>query len=119
MYNAKYARVLDNENELVDLLKRAVCDIVGPEVIGLDALERVTSEAVNKGYKSKLVPILVHSNDEEFVNSLSQPFRTLNPRVVRVAAGDVESENLNPLVSIEEVNEDNVGNALKEIATKA
>tara|TARA_R100000951_G_scaffold115132_2_gene122220 strand:+ start:7679 stop:8440 length:762 start_codon:yes stop_codon:yes gene_type:complete len=119
MFNTKYERVIKNKNEFVQLIAEAVSDIVGPEVVGLDALERVSKDAVNKGYKSKMVPILLYSKDEDFIGGISNNLRTLSPKVVRVAAGETTNKNLQPLVSTTETNETNVGEALKTIAAKA
>lgn len=119
MFEAKYERVIKTKNEFVDLIGQAICGIVGSEVVGLDALERISQEAVNQGYQSKMVPILIHSNDEEFIKNLSNPLLTLSPRVTRVSAGETKNSNLNPLVSIKEIDEESVGNALKTIAANA
>lgn len=119
MFESKYERIINSKNEFVDLIANAISDIVGPEVIGLDALERISREAVNQRYQSKMVPILIHSKDEEFISKLSNPLKTLSSRVTRVAAGETTSNNLNPLVSITEIDEEKVGNALKEIAANA
>lgn len=119
MFDAKFNRVIKSKNEFVDLVADAVSDIVGPEVIGLDALERTTKAAVNRDYDKKIVPILLHSKDENFIANITNSLRTLNPRVVRIVAGKAKRKDLNPLFSIEETDKSNVGDALKEIATKA
>lgn len=118
IFNAKYQKTVKTKGDMVDVVKEAISDIVGGEVIGLDALERVTSEAVNKNYKSGIVPILIHSNDENFILNISDSLRKLNPRVVRVAAGKTEND-INPLVSTSKTDENQVGKALKEIAENA
>jgi len=120
MFEAKYEKVIKNDNDFVQLITESVSDIIGAEVVGLDALERISKEAVNKGYKSKMVPILIHSKDEGFISSISNNLKTLSPRVVTIAAGKVKKKNdLNILASITEVDEQSVGKALKEIAAKA
>ena len=119
MFEAKYERVCSSKVEFTNLITQAIGNIVGLEIVGLDALERIAQDAVNKSYSSKMVPILIHSKDEEFINRMSNPLRTLSPRVVRIAAGETAHENLNPLVSLTEINEETVGKALKEIAANA
>jgi len=118
-FDSKYSRMINSKPELVEVLKNAINDQVGGEVIGLDALEKVSKEAVNSDYKSKIVPILLYTKDEGLVSSISDDLRRVNPRVVRVSAGKVNNPDLNVLTNIKEVTEETVGKALKEIATNA
>lgn len=119
IFDQKLQRHVRSKQEMVDVVKDAINLSVGTEVVGLDALERVTKEAVNKEYKSKTVPILLHSKDETFICNLSDYMRKLNPRVVRVAAGKTESANINPLTTVEEITKENVKEALKKVAGNA
>jgi hypothetical protein len=119
MFNTKFQKVIKNSNEFVQLISDAVTDIIGSEVVGVDALERTAKKAVNLNYKSKMVPILIHTKDEKLIGDLSKSLRTLSSRVVQVAAGKLTNEDLNVLASLTEVNETNVGDTLKEIAVKA
>jgi predicted RNA-binding protein Jag len=118
MFDSKYCRVIKNKKEMLDVTVSAINEIVGGEVVGLDALEKVTKDAVNKEYKSKIVPILIYSDDENFVDKTSNDLRKLNPRVVRISAGKTEKD-INPLFSLEKVTEETVKNTLKDIANKS
>ena len=118
IFDTKYSRVVKDEKEMLDVVALAVTDIVGSEVVGLDALERVTQKAVNKNYKSKIVPILVHSQDEDFIASITEGLKRLNPKVVRVSAGATQTD-LKTKISLEEVDEKNVEETLKTIALNA
>jgi hypothetical protein len=118
MFNTKYSRHLKDKEDCVQLVKEAVTDIVGPEVIGLNALEEVTKEAVNRGYKSRVVPILIFNKDAQFVVDISPRLRNLNPRVVRVAAGKVDID-INAKITLKKTDTKSVGEALKEIAANA
>lgn len=118
LFNSKYSKFVNSKSEMVDIVKNAINDNIGSEIIGYDALERVTRDAVNKGYKSRIVPIIIHSKDEDFISELSGNLKKLNSRIRVVSAGDVKNKNRS-LLTVEEVNEENIGNALKEIATNA
>jgi len=118
-FSSKYSKFVKTKAEMVDILKDAINDSVGGEVVGLDALEKVSKEAVNKEYKSRVVPILLRSKDENFLLNIATSIRTINPRVVMVVAGETNNNNINPLSSISEVNETSVGDVLKEIAANA
>jgi hypothetical protein len=118
-FSSKYAKFVKTKNEMIEILADAVNDSVGGEVVGLDALEKVSKEGVNKGYKSRVVPILLRSKDENFLLKIAGSLRTINPRVVMIVAGESGNKNINPLASITEVSETSVGDALKEIAANA
>jgi hypothetical protein len=110
--------VIKDKGEMLDTVTSAVVDIVGSEVVGLDALERITEKAVNKNYKSKIVPILIQSPDENFIVSITEGLKRLNPRVIKVLAGKTETD-LKAKISLEEVDEKNVEETLKTIASNA
>ena len=44
IFDSKYSRVVKDEAEMLDVIASAVTDIVGSEVVGLDALERITGD---------------------------------------------------------------------------
>jgi len=117
-FNAKYSRVIKTRKEMVETVKEAVNDTVGGEVVGYDALERVSKEAVNKNYSKELVPILIYNKDEDFITGICDSIRVINPKVVRIAAGNTET-NINALATLDEVNAEQVGKALKTIAENA
>jgi hypothetical protein len=118
IFDAKYSIVTKDENEMLNVITSAVTDIVGSEVVGLDALERITQKAVNKNYKSKIVPILIHSQDEGFIDSITAGLKQLNPKVIKVSAGKTKTD-LKTKISLEEVNEKSIEEALKTIAANA
>lgn len=118
IFDTKYSRVIKDKGEMLDTVTTAVVDIVGSEVVGLDALERITEKAVNKNYKSKIVPILIQSPDENFIVSITEGLKRLNPRVIKVLAGKTETD-LKAKISLEEVDEKNVEETLKTIASNA
>lgn len=119
MFNVKYQRVVKDKSEMVSVVKDAVNDIVGGEVVALDALERATQEAVNRNYKSKIVPILIYSEDFRLTQTLSRDIIKINPRIVRVLAGESEVKNLNAIAELENIDSEVVGEALKKIAANA
>jgi hypothetical protein len=118
MFSSKFSRNIKDKKEMIQAVREAVSDVVGGEVIGMDALERVSKDAVNKNYKSRIVPILLRTNDEQFIMKMSDSIRLVNPRVVRVAAGKTE-QDINAIISLNEVTEEQVGEALKQIATQS
>lgn len=118
MFDAKYLRVVKDEEEMLNVIADAITETVGSEVIGLDALERITQQAVDKNYKSRIVPILVHSADEDFISSISDGLKKISPKVIKIAAGKT-SEKFKAKINLEETNEKTVEETLKTIAANA
>jgi hypothetical protein len=120
MFNVKYQKVVNTKDEMISVTKDAINDIVGGEVVALDALERAAKEAVNKNYKSKIVPILIYSEDFNLIKTLSRDIIKINPRIVRVLAGETtEKQDLNTIANLENIDSEGVGEALKKIAANA
>lgn len=120
MFNAKYQKVVKTEDDMVAVTRDAINDIVGGEVVALDALEKTAQEAVNKNYKSKIVPILIHSEDFNLIKTLSRDIMKINPRIVRILAGKTEcKDDLNTIANLKKIDSEGVGKALKKIAANA
>lgn len=118
MFDAKYSKVVKDDSEMLDVIVNSVNDIIGSEVVGLDALERVTSKAIEKNYKSKIVPILLHTKDESLVKTLSEGLKKINPKVVSVVAGKTTTK-LESKVTLDEIDKKKVEETLKTIAANA
>lgn len=117
-FSSKYQRMCNSKADFLDVVKRSITDNVGGEVVGLDALEKVCVEAVNKDYKSRLVPIVLHSKDEQLIKQLSSDIIKVNPRVVLVTSGKTKLKDKN-IIKVKETTEESVGKALKKIAGNA
>ena len=118
MFDTRYSKVVKDEKEMLDVIADAVSDIVGSEVVGLDALERISKEAIDKNYKSRIVPVLIHDTDEEFIAKISDGLKKINPKVVTVVAGNTV-KNLTHKLKLEEIDEKSVEETLKTIAANA
>jgi len=118
MFDSKYSRVVKDEMEMLEVVKDSINDIIGSEVIGVDALEKVTLKAIDKNYKSKIVPILLHTEDEKLVKTLSEGLKKINPKVVSVVAGETKT-NVSSKIALDDVNKKKVEETLKTIAANA
>lgn len=117
-FDAKYSKVVNDEKDMLKVISDSVNDIIGSEVVGLDALEKVTSKAIEKNYKSKIVPILLQVDDESLVKALSEGLKKINPKVISVIAGETKTDISSKIV-LEDVNKKKVEETLKTIAANA
>lgn len=119
MFSSKYQRNVKSEEELIEVIKQAVNEQIGSEVIGLYALEKISRQAVNEEYHSRLVPIILHTDDEALVGDIHSNIKKMNSKAVVVTAGKTKLDNINPAFSLAKTTKDEVGKALKEIAANA
>lgn len=107
-FSQKYSRVVKDKEEMVDVVKRAINETVGAEIVGVDALNRISEQAIDKNYKSRLVPILLYSNDSNFINQLSKDFSYIKYKTQNVTTEEFE-----------EIDSDAVEKTLRKIAANA
>lgn len=118
-FSAKYLRNIKSKQDMIDLVNQALADSVGSEVIGLDALDKVVENIIDTKKVSRIVPIILHTYNNDLVLDLAKNLKTITNKVFTVSAGtNVKTLNLTNF-SIEETNEETVGQTLKQIATNA
>jgi hypothetical protein len=93
LYKSEYAAHINNKEELVDVFAKMLNEQVGGEFVGVDYLDQATSKAVKEEFTGKVLPIIVHSQNNELLNSLAKDFyERLTPNVFTVTAGIAPKE---------------------------
>jgi len=88
LFESKYKKPLKDRGDAIGLMKRAFNDKVGSEVIGLDAIERVTLKAVNENFTGRFCPIILHTTDPILVRELERDIkRSVTSNVFVVTLG--------------------------------
>lgn len=112
-FKSEYRRAISGKEDFVQLLKRAVNDQVGAEIVGIQAVRSVVQKAIETGHKEKITPIVL-SCDETLAQDLSNALDRLTPHVFTVVAGEGQAINEGSTV-VAEVNEKSVGKTLKTL----
>jgi len=116
LFESKYKKKLNGKDDLLKLLKVAFNEKVGSEVVGLDAIDKVATKAIEREYDGKVVPIVMFSTDEELIKELSKGFKKVSGNVFIVSAGEVsDSIKDNSVSHMDEVSEKSVEESLTEI----
>lgn len=120
VFEAKYKKVIKSKEEALRLVKRAINEKVGGEIAAIDAVEKVSREAVNRDYFGKVVPIVMYTEDEELAQSLMQDIPKVNRKVFVVSAGKkLQSDLQGKAVSaISKVSKEKVEETLIDIKKK-
>lgn len=93
-FNSKYSKMLKSTEDMVKLMRTAFNETIGSEVVGLDAIDRVSIKAVNEGYASKTVPIVLYTKDEEFAADLATNLKKVSINTFIVSTGAKVSDKI-------------------------
>lgn len=107
LFKQEYKRTLKDKSELISLMREAFAKTVGNEVVGLDAIEKASTIAVNEGFEGKVVPIILHTNDLDFAKGLTKDLNRISPHVLIIKAGKT-SEDMTTDLTIKTINEKNL-----------
>lgn len=88
IFRQNYRSVLKNKEDLVDLVREAINDQVGPEIVGIQAINSLLNTAIDKEHAAKVTPIILSTDNDELALYLEKSLDRLHPRgVFLVVAG--------------------------------
>lgn len=83
----QYLVAVNGKEDFVELIKRAVNEQVGSEIVGLNAIRSIADKAVEASHSSRLTPIVMCTNDEKLALDLNSTLGRIGSRTFLVAAG--------------------------------
>jgi hypothetical protein len=134
-FSEKYNSAVNNVEDFIPLIRDAINDQVGPEIVGINAINSVVDKAIAKNHSATTTPIVLNTADERFALDL---YKNLPELVKRGAMGQKEYDNKKKgkaflviagkttkslrstegAVSVKLVSEESVGEALTAIRSK-
>jgi hypothetical protein len=96
VFKQQYGRTIKSKEDLTAVIKQAINDQMGAEIVGIQAAASLVSTAVDQGYKEKFGAIVLPTDDEKLIAALMKDLKRLSPRVFKVVTGSVaveETEN--------------------------
>lgn len=87
IFKAQYRRMLNDENDFRGLVREAINDQMGSEIVGIAAVRSVSSKAIEKGHSDKVTPIVLNVEDPNLAVSLLDTLKRLTPNVAMVTVG--------------------------------
>jgi hypothetical protein len=130
MFNERYNTAVTTAEELVPVLRRAVNEQVGSEIVGINAIFSIVDQAITKQHSEIVTPVILSTDDESFALDLLKNLKShrgadginrgLTQNVFLVAAGNVSKglKELGVAIPIKKVSEDSVGEVLADIRAK-
>jgi hypothetical protein len=69
-FNEKYNRSVKDAQDFVPLIRSAINDQVGPEIVGINAIYSIVDKAINKNHSAEVTPLILNTSDEKFALEL-------------------------------------------------
>ena len=119
-FNEKYNRGVTTAEEFAPILKQAINDQVGSEIVGINAVHSILDQAIVKEHSGLITPILLPTDDEAFALDL---FNSLNTKLGRPANGTFlvaagKNHSLKNALTVKKINEETVAEVLETIRNK-
>lgn len=127
-FSDKYNTGLPTAEEFVPLIRNAISDQIGSEIVGINAVHSVVDGAINKGYSQDILPIVLSTPDEKFALDLQKNLKKrmlandiksgISDRVFLVVAGKGSKGITTSDINLKTVTEETVADALAKIKDK-
>lgn len=92
IFKQHYNRHIATKDDFVGLLKQAINEQVGGEIVGIHAVRSVVDTAIEKGHSAKVTPIVLNTSDDKLAIELLSALERLTPRVFLVVAGEASKQ---------------------------
>lgn len=109
VYDSKMATTVDTKAKAVEFAKKIINEKVGSEIALYHALDSISKEAVNKGFKGNILPLVLYTKDVDLADTLLKDSKVARLRAFKVVSG----------VSSKKDGENAVCNIHKKIDNKA
>lgn len=116
IFKAKYFKTVRNVSEFTSLVKEAINEQLGSEIVGIQAIASILDNAIATGHNAKTTSIVLNTGDEKLATDLIKDLERLTSRVFLVLAGK-SSKGLKAEenISLKDVSEETVKQTLDTI----
>jgi hypothetical protein len=120
MFNEKYNSAVNSAQDLLPLVRNAINDQVGSEIVGINAINSIVDNAIAKGHSATVTPVVLSTADEKFALDLQKNLKRVTSKVFLVVAGKASKvlHGAEGAISVKNVSEESVGEALTTIRGK-
>lgn len=116
IFRQEYRKNLASREDFLSVVKTAVTEQVGGEVVGLQAVKNLTEVAIQRNNTAKMTPILLPTGDEKFALTIAKDLERISTRVFIVVAGSTTDELKGDVVLVPETTNENIKKALRTIS---
>jgi len=119
IFRSEYQVTVDGRAGLVDLIRRAINDQVGSEMVGIQAAYDITPVAVAANHGARTTPIILSTDNVKLALDLEKTLGRLKPKakfLVVSGKGTKELKAVPGVVMVKDPSEEEVEKVLKEIS---
>jgi hypothetical protein len=118
IFKQQYRKTLKTKEDFSSLVKQAINEQVGSEIVGVQAVRSLVDLAIEKSYSAKFTPVILNTGDEDLAKSLLNDLTRLTSRVFLVVAGEPSNtlKNTDSGLIVEKVTKDAVKKTLTRIS---
>jgi len=129
-FSDKYNSAVNKPEDLVLLVRNAITDQIGAEIVGINSVSSLVDKAIEKGHDFPVTPVLFSTGDEKFAlelrnglkrkETLKGVFKGLSSKVFLVVVGNASKElkKTQDVILVKTVSDESVGEALSSIRNK-
>jgi hypothetical protein len=117
VFREKYIQSIANVEELTQVLKVAINEQIGSEIVGIQSLNLILDKAISSEYISKTTPIVLNTQDEKLALSLLTDLERLTKRIFLVNVGKVSKDlrGIEDSINLKDATEETVEATLAQI----
>ena len=119
-FSDRYSMGINTKEEFAQLLKAAITDQVGSEIVGIHAVHSIIDKAIQRKHAGSVTPIILGTSDEKFALNLLTNLQKLKAKTFLVSAGKASKaiQGSSGAIVVKNVTEENVADALVTIKNK-
>ena len=121
IFRDKYIKPIASKEEFVAIVKEAINDQIGAEIVAIQAASSILNDAIERGHSGKTTSIVLSTNDEKLTLDLLKDLGNRGNKVILVLAGKATkalngftSEIVN-IIKVKETTEEAVKDTLDKI----
>lgn len=117
LFKAGYAQKINSQEEFTQLVKKAINDQIGSEIAGIQAIESLVDQAIEKNHADKITPVVLTTGDIEFAMSLVKDLLRLSTNVFLTVTGESDKnlKSSEGVLVLKDSTKKSVEQALKQI----
>jgi len=118
VFKQQYRRTINTKEDFYALVREAVTEQIGGELVGIQAVRSILNSAIERNYAAKVTPILLPVSDEKFALTVANDLGKLTNKVIVVTTGKITKalKAHGNVLSVKEVSQESVEKAMANIS---
>jgi hypothetical protein len=115
-WNQNYSGAIATKEDFVALVKKAINEQVGSELVGIYTISKLVPKAIAAAHASQVTPIILPTNDDLLISDLSTNLERFGTRSFVVTAGKTKGKKTTSgSIVVKQANDESVREALSTI----